>query len=222
MEDYLKEIFHLSEDGPVGTQTLADRLGVAAPSVTNMVKRLNESRLVVHSPYHGIELTPAGRAMAVEVIRHHRLLELYLTEMLDMPWDEVHAEAERLEHVISEALEARISAKLGEPTHDPHGDPIPNLDGTMPWRALRPLSQLEAGESGTVAQITLQEQPVLQYLAGLGIRPGIRLSVKSVAPFGGVVTVRIEGNRSRGEHALGETLTQHILLADTGEGRARV
>jgi DtxR family Mn-dependent transcriptional regulator len=157
----------------------------------------------------------------VEVIRHHRLLELYLAEMLDMPWDEVHSEAERLEHVISEELEARIADKLGQPTHDPHGDPIPNVDGTLPWRALRSLTELEAGESGVVAQITLQEQPVLQYLAGLGIRPGTQLAVESVAPFGGVVTVRIVGCDNPSHHPLGETLARSILITDTEKGRAR-
>lgn len=213
MEDYLKEIFHLSMDGPVGTQALADRLGVAAPSVTSMVKRLSEMQLVIHSPYHGIDLTPAGRTVAVEVVRHHRLLELYLAEFLDVPWDQVHAEAERLEHVISEELESRIAAKLGDPTHDPHGDPIPSQDGTVPSRAVRSLTQLTSGESGRVAQITMQDGPVLQYLATLGIRPGVAVSVRSVAPFGGVVTVQV-GDGADGSSALGAELAQHILVSD--------
>jgi DtxR family Mn-dependent transcriptional regulator len=213
-EDYLKEIFHLAAEGPVTTQALADRLGVAAPSVTNMVKRLGEMRLVVHSPYQGIELTSTGQAVATEIVRHHRLLELYLAEFLDVPWDEVHAEAERLEHVISEELESRISAKLGEPTHDPHGDPIPTRDGTVPWRAVRSLGELEAGGVGQVAQITLQEQPVLQYLASLGVRPGVPIVVQDVAPFGGVVTVLVQQDGTGVPQALGETLARHILVTD--------
>ncbi|MDQ2745066.1 MAG: metal-dependent transcriptional regulator, partial [Chloroflexota bacterium] len=132
MEDYLKAIYHLQDEGQaVSTVVLAERLGVAAPSVTNMVKRLQEIGLVLHSPYRGIELTPAGRAAAVEVVRHHRLIELYLSQFLDVPWERVHGEAERLEHVLSEELESRMAEKLGQPTVDPHGHPIPSSEGDV-------------------------------------------------------------------------------------------
>jgi DtxR family Mn-dependent transcriptional regulator len=178
-----------------------------------MVKRLSEMQLVVHSPYQGIALTPAGRAVAIEVVRHHRLLELYLAEFLDVPWDQVHAEAERLEHVLSEELESRIAAKLGDPTHDPHGDPIPSQDGTVPARNVRALAQLADGDTGHVAQITLQDGPVLQYLASLGIRPGVAVTVASVAPFGGVVTVRV-GHEVPESVALGEELARHVWVTD--------
>ena len=140
MEDYLKAIHQIADanDGAaVSTQALADRLRVSTASVTGMIKRLDGLRLVAHEPYHGVRLTPRGEAIALEVLRHHRLLELYLVEHLGMAWDEVHAEADRLEHHISEGLEDRIAAKLGQPRRDPHGDPIPDRDGVDGRRADR-------------------------------------------------------------------------------------
>lgn len=134
IEDYAKAIYALEQqcEGPVSTNALAERLGVTAASASGMVKRLDEQGLVSHAPYRGVELTEAGRRVALEVLRHHRLLELYLATSLDVPWDRVHAEAEVLEHVLSEELEARIDSALGYPTHDPHGDPIPNADLQWP------------------------------------------------------------------------------------------
>src|SRR4051794_36593109 len=135
MEDYLKAVYRLRDSVDPGeqvtTQRLADELGVTGPSVTNMVKRLAEMRLLSHTRYHGVDLTPAGEKIALEVIRHHRLLELYLAETLGYPWDEVHAEAERLEHHVSDELEARMDSALGFPTTDPHGDPIPSVEGVI-------------------------------------------------------------------------------------------
>lgn len=226
-EDYLKEIYLLQKDaGRATTQMLADRLGVKPPSVTAMIKRLaNEESgpMVVHTPYHGVELTERGLAVAVEMLRHHRLLELFLSELLGVPWDQVHGEADRLEHVLSEDLEERIAAKLGQPAYDPHGDPIPTPEGVVPARALRRLDELGSGEMGYVAQVTAQEAPVLQYLAGLGVRPGTEITVESVAPFGGVVAVRIgpEGQESS-HHALGDTLARHILLSPVAATTRRV
>src|SRR5438270_3485574 len=167
-QDYLKQIYLLQEVmGRATTQMLADRLGVKPPSVTAMIKRLAEDEggpLVSHRPYHGVELTERGVALAVEMLRHHRLLELFLSEILGVPWDQVHGEADRLEHVLSEDLEDRIAAKLGEPTHDPHGDPIPSREGVIPQRALQRAADLMPGERAVVKQITLQDQPVLHYL----------------------------------------------------------
>jgi DtxR family Mn-dependent transcriptional regulator len=217
-QDYLKEIYLLQEDaGRATTQMLAERLGVKPSSVTAMVKRLAEDDrgpLVVHTPYRGVELTERGVAVALEMLRHHRLIELFLSELLGVPWDRVHEEADRLEHVLSEDLEERIAAKLGQPRYDPHGDPIPSHDGVVPKRSLRRLEELAEGESGTVAQVTEQDPPVLQYLAGLGVRPGAAIAVESVAPYGGVVTIRVheEGTESR-SHALGSPLVRHILLS---------
>ena len=149
VEDYAKAIYTLQEraDGPVTTTALAERLGVSAASASGMVRRLGEIGLAEHEPYKGVELTEAGRAVALEVIRHHRLLELLLAE-LGVPWDRVHDEAEVLEHHISEDLEALIASRLGDPTHDPHGDPIPAADLTVDEGATIALDQVEPGQRG--------------------------------------------------------------------------
>lgn len=231
-QDYLRAIYLLQEDaGRATTQMLADRLGVKPPSVTAMIKRLAEDEdgpLVAHTPYHGVELTERGLSVAREMLRHHRLIELFLTELLGVPWDRVHEEADRLEHVLSEDLEERIAAKLGQPAYDPHGDPIPSHEGVVPRRALRPLTELTQGETAQVAQVTAQEPPVLQYLASLGVRPGATITVEWIAPFGDVVTIRVvEGAADNSPRALGETLARHILLSSNDvaasgspEGRA--
>src|SRR5450756_2369665 len=166
-QDYLKQIYLLREGtGRATTQMLADRLGVKAPSVTAMIKRMAEDEggpLVRHTPYHGVELTERGRTVALEMLRHHRLIELFLSELLGVPWDRVHAEADRLEHVLSEDLEDRIAAKLGNPTFDPHGDPIPSREGVIEERPYVRLSDLMAGQSGTVSRMEQQDAAVLQY-----------------------------------------------------------
>lgn len=209
MEDYLKTIYHLQdEESPVSTSALAQRLGVAAPSVTNMVKRLHALGLVAYSPYRDIGLTPGGLALALEVVRHHRLIELYLAEFLDMPWEKVHAEAERLEHVISEELEERIASKLGDPSRDPHGDPIPSRALTLAAVDDVPLSSLPAGSQATVVRVPQAEPALLQYLATLGLVPGQEITLEAVAPFGGVLTVRVGTER----HALGGDLARRILV----------
>src|SRR5262252_9087173 len=149
VEDYAKAIYALKErHGVASTTALAERLGVSAPAVSAMVKKLAADGYVTHVPYRGVRLTEEGRRVALEVLRHHRLLETYLAEELGMPWDRVHAEAEVLEHVLSEGLEERIAAKLGEPTHDPHGDPIPAPDGTVAERETVALDTLVAGDRG--------------------------------------------------------------------------
>ena len=214
-QDYLKQIYLQQEEyGRATTQDLAARLGVKPPSVTAMLKHLADDPTgpyVVYTPYHGVELTDKGLAVALEMLRHHRLLELFLAELLDMPWDRVHGDAERLEHVLSEELEERIAAKLGHPTYDPHGDPIPGRDGIIPAQAVRRLVELAQGESGCVARITLQDGPVLQYLAGLGVQPGVQIMVEAVAPFGGVVTLRV-ATADPTTHSIGESLARHILV----------
>jgi DtxR family Mn-dependent transcriptional regulator len=225
-QDYLKQIYLLQEDaGRATTQMLADRLGVKPPSVTAMIKRLAEDEggpLVRHEPYRGVELTERGMAVALEMLRHHRLIELFLSELLGVPWDRVHEEADRLEHVLSEDLEERIAAKLGQPAYDPHGDPIPSPEGVVPRRALRRLDELSAGETGQVAQVTAQEAPVLQYLASLGVRPGATVTVEDVAPFGGVVTIRVRADADEsGPHALGPALTHRILLCGDARSEGR-
>jgi DtxR family Mn-dependent transcriptional regulator len=203
MEDYLKAIYRLRErDAQVSTQRLAEELGVTGPSVTNMVKRLHEMRLVRHSPYRGVELTAAGEKIALEIIRHHRLLELYLAETLGVPWDEVHAEAERLEHHLSEELEARMDSALGHPTHDPHGDPIPSLEGTVQAVAGISLVDLAPGTAARVARVSDRDPEQLRYLGGLGIKPGAVVTVLERLPFEGPIKVEVAGS----EHILGRPL----------------
>src|SRR5512133_2596041 len=177
IEDYAKAIYAIAQrdEGPATTNALAERLGVTAASASGMCKRLGELGLVDHVPYKGVELTADGERVALEVIRHHRLLELYLAESLGVPWDRVHAEAEVLEHVLSEGLEERIAAKLGEPTYDPHGDPIPGADGTVVELATVALDVLGPGDRGRFVRVSDSDPKLLRELAELGIRPGDEL-----------------------------------------------
>jgi DtxR family transcriptional regulator, Mn-dependent transcriptional regulator len=178
VEDYAKAIYVLeSRHGVASTTALAERLGVSAPAVSAMVKKLALLGYVSHVRYRGVRLTAQGKRVALEVLRHHRLLETFLVEELGLPWDRVHAEAEVLEHVLSEGLEARIAAKLGEPTHDPHGDPIPALDGTLVEGPTVALESLAAGEHGTFVRISDSDPALLRRLAGLEIRPGETVEV---------------------------------------------
>ena len=208
VENYAKAIYAIqSRDGTVSTNALAERLGVTAASASGMVKKLGGLGLVSHVPYKGVELTDAGERLALEVIRHHRLLELYLAESLDVPWDRVHAEAEVLEHVISEELEVRIAAKLGHPTHDPHGDPIPSADLQLAADDTRALASLEPGDHGTLARVA-DDPEMLRYLSARGIAPGAELTVVDKQPFGGPLFVHI------GEvtHALGGALAASMRV----------
>jgi DtxR family transcriptional regulator, Mn-dependent transcriptional regulator len=206
-QDYLKAIYVLESEGErVTTSALAARMGVRAPSVTAMTKRLAELELVERAPYRGVVLTDSGRRGALEVLRHHRLLELYLVNRLGLSLDEVHAEAELLEHALSEELEAKIDAELGFPTHDPHGDPIPDRDLRLEHNAGLTLVDLEPGASGSVARVPDGDGELLRYLAELGLVPGAAVDVVSHAPFGGPVTVRTE----RGEHAISRELAGRI------------
>lgn len=210
VEDYAKAIYALHErdNQPVSTTALADRLGVTAASASGMVKRLGELGLVSHRRYHGVLLTDAGRRVALEVIRHHRLLELYLVESLGVPWDRVHQEAEVLEHVLSEELEELIAAKLGDPTHDPHGDPIPSRELTIEEVPTHSLESLTPGDCGTFARISDSDPDMLRYLAERGIAPGDELEVVERQPFGGPLFVRF-GDQV---HPLGGDLAHAIRV----------
>ena len=191
VEDYAKAIYALEErDGEVSTTSLATRMQVTPASASAMIRKLAEQGLVTHTPYKLVELTDRGRTLALEMVRHHRLLETYLAVSLDMPWDRVHAEAEVLEHVISEELEARIAAKLGHPTHDPHGDPIPSADLQLAADDTRALASLEPGDHGTLARVA-DDPEMLRYLSARGIAPGAELTVVDKQPFGGPVFVHI-------------------------------
>lgn len=211
VEDYAKALHALEERAggeAVSTSALAERLGVSAGSVTAMLKRMAEQGLVVHKPYRGARLTSKGRRVALEVIRHHRLLESYLTDVLGMPWDQVHSEAEILEHYISEDLEERIAAALGHPRRDPHGDPIPTRELSLEAESAIPLSQLEAGEGAIVTRVSDSDPAMLRHLAKCGIRPGAAVRMGERAPFGGSLSVRAGGD----EQLIGPELADRVLV----------
>lgn len=192
VEDYAKAIYMLEtrENEPVSTTALADRLEVTPGSVSAMVRKLDELGLVTHQPYRGVRLTPAGRRVALEVVRHHRLLELFLAEVLDMPWDRVHQEAEVLEHVLSAELEEVIAQKLGNPTRDPHGDPIPSPDFQVDEGETVSLADLDKGVCGTFVRVSDSDPAMLRYLGQRGVAPGARFEVIDRQPFGGPLFVR--------------------------------
>lgn len=210
VENYAKAIYALEQRAgeAVTTNALAKRLDVTPASTSAMVKKLSDLGLAVHVPYKGVRLTTAGRRVALEVLRHHRLLELYLTEAFDMPWDQVHAEAEKLEHVLSEELEELIATKLGNPGVDPHGDPIPGRDGSIDERETRSLSELEPGDSALFLRVSDSDPEMLRYLAERGIRPGQKLAVTDKQPFGGPLWVTIGGHR----HTLGGALARAMRV----------
>lgn len=204
----MKAIYSLAQSGAeVTTTALAARLGVSPASVTAMVKRLARGGLIRHQPYRGVALTDRGRAVALEVVRHHRLLEAYLHEALGLSWDRVHDEAEVLEHAISEDLEDRISELLGHPTHDPHGDPIPPKNGDHVEVLHEALSSFEPGPA-VVRRVSDRDPEALRYLSHLGMTPGTAISVEGHGPFGGPVWVRV----GRRRHAIGRDLAGAIYV----------
>jgi DtxR family transcriptional regulator, Mn-dependent transcriptional regulator len=210
IQDYLKEIYKIQATGERATTTaIARRMGVAPSSATSMVKKLAALGLAEHAPYRGIELSTAGTKIALEVIRHHRLLEQYLAETLGLGIDAVHAEADRLEHVLSEELEARIDEQLGYPTHDPHGDPIPDAGLNVDRSQLRSLDALEPGEEATVKRVPDGDADLLRYLAELTLVPGRRVLMRKSEPFGGPLTVAVDGS----EYAISRELAEQIGVA---------
>jgi DtxR family Mn-dependent transcriptional regulator len=204
VEDYSKAIFSLESRGeePVSTNALAERLEITPGSVSAMLRRLDELGVITHVPYRGVRLTDDGRRIALEVIRHHRLLESYLADALGMPWDRVHDEAEVLEHVLSDDLEELIAAKLGHPTVDPHGDPIPSADLELDERVTERLESLRPGDRGLFVRVSDSDPEMLRYLAERGIAPGERFVVRDRQPFGGPLFVRFGEH----EHAIGGQL----------------
>ncbi len=191
-EDYLKHIFLLSEKGepPVSALEISEHLKVKPASVTNMLKKLSELKLIEYKPYYGAELTRSGELVALEVLRHHRLLELYLSEILGFGWEEVHDEAEKLEHFISERLEARIAEKLGHPTHDPHGDPIPTVDLELPDGPVRhPLTHLKEGQVGVISRVTTQDTDSLNMLSRLNLTLKARIKLITLERNGARIQV---------------------------------
>jgi DtxR family transcriptional regulator, Mn-dependent transcriptional regulator len=211
----VKAIYSLeTQEEGASTNALAERLNVRPGSVSGMLRKLAALGLVAHEPYRGARLTERGRAVALEVIRHHRLLELFLVESLGMGWDEVHAEAERLEHVLSEELEQLIAAKLGNPTLDPHGDPIPSPELTIATDESRNLYNLEPGEQGTFVRVSDADPAMLRFLSERGIAPGARLEAIERQPFEGPIYVRV-GNDV---HVLGALLARAMRVT-AGEQR---
>ena len=204
VEDYLKAVYALETrlDGPVPTNALAERLGVTPGSVSGMLRRLDELGLLQHERYRGVTLTAEGRRVALRTMRNHRLLELLLVEMLDVPWDRVHGEAELLEHVLSDELAERIAAKLGNPEFDPHGDPIPSSDLDLTERETRSLEEVDVGETVAFVRVSDADPAMLRYLSDRGIVPGVILKVTDRQPFGGPLMVR----HGSGDHPLGGQL----------------
>jgi DtxR family Mn-dependent transcriptional regulator len=212
IEDYVKAIYSVEASAAervVSTKAIAERMDVSAASATNMLKRLNELGLVKYVPYRGARLSEAGRKVALEVIRHHRLLETYLAEALGVPWDAVHKEAEVLEHVLSEELEDRIATLLGNPTNDPHGHPIPAKDGTMPPASHRRLWDVDDGEPAAIERVADSDAEALRYLDSLGMRPGARLEVLSRGPVGGPLMIKVRGE----EHAISRQLAETVWVS---------
>ena len=209
IEDYLKIIYKLQKKQEGGgsfqwnnggekvtTLSIANRMGLSAASVTNMIKKLAEMKLVRHTPYQGVELTETGEKIALEVIRHHRLIELYLAETLGYTWDQVDNEAERLEHVISEEFEEKIDTALGHPTTDPHGAPIPTKGGILKESLQSPLSDLESGQIAGICQVSDRNPDILRYLTSLGFALQVAVEVLEKAPFNGPLSLKV-GSKSR-------------------------
>jgi len=209
VEDYVKAIYTLEGgEGSVTTTALAERLDVRPASVSGMLSKLTALGLVEHEPYRGVRLTEHGTRVALEVVRHHRLLELFLVENLGMSWDEVHAEAEVLEHVLSEELEELIAAKLGDPAFDPHGDPIPSRELTVPADESRSLYALEPGEQGRFVRVSDSDPAMLRFLSERGIAPGAAIEVVDRQPFDGPLYVRVADD----DHVLGAVLARAMRV----------
>lgn len=208
IEDYLKRIYKIEQSGKVSTTLLAKELGVTPASVTGMIKKLSDMGLVSYEPYQGVELVEKGRKIALEVIRHHRLIELFLAETLQVPWDKVHEEAEKWEHVLSEEMEDRIDALLGYPTHDPHGAPIPSRSGEVPESSRLQMAQLVDGQVAIVAEVTDHDPEMLRYLGNIGLYPNVQFTVLLVAPFDGPITILLDNK----EHTIGRKISKQIFV----------
>ncbi|MFA0771628.1 MAG: hypothetical protein REDVDVYQ_002154 [Candidatus Fervidibacter sp.] len=209
MEDYLKAIYKLQQQaGSATTQALARLLKVKPASATNMLKKLARLKLVRYSAYRGVQLTSAGEKMALEIIRHHRLLELYLRQALKMPLHKVHEEADRLEHALSEELEDLIAAALGDPTHDPHGHPIPTKDGQLSETHFPSLAEAPKGQKFLIVRVSDSNPDLLRYLEELGLVPQAVVTILSREPFGGPIWVKVNDRT----HALGQEAAHHVFV----------
>jgi DtxR family Mn-dependent transcriptional regulator len=208
VEDYLKAIYHLSQGAQVATTSeIAEQLGLSAPSVSAMVRRLSEQGLLEHVPYRGVQLTAAGRRIALRMVRRHRLIEAYLVGLLGYSWDTVHDEAERLEHAVSDLLVERMALALGHPRFDPHGDPIPASDGTVDELVYTPLAEIPLDETAEIRRVDTSLPERLRYLEQAGLKPGVRVTVVQRQPFRGPLTLRSGG----AEQIIGHELAQQVL-----------
>ncbi len=213
ISDCLKVIYDMQERGQkVSTSAVSERLGVSDATVTLLFKDFASAGWVEHTPYRGVRLTPLGERKAMEVIRHHRLLELYLARELGYSWDKVHDEADKLEHVISEEFEDKLDALLGYPTVDPHGDPIPSKDGVMVVRKGRTLQQLQEGQTALILRVDDQDSEKLRYLGQLGMYPETQVELVGRAPFGGPLRIRVGEKSQQVEHMVGPELAEHIIV----------
>ena len=213
IQDYLKHIYELNENGgSASTNDLAARLNIAPASVTGMLQKLASSKppLVLYKKHQGVTLTKNGEKAALEVIRHHRLLETFLVSTLGYTWDEVHREADKLEHVISEDFEARMAAALGHPTRDPHGELIPSADLVMPVDESCPLASLRTDETATVRRVSDDDPALLRHLREIGVVPEVKIVVKKYSEFDGNLTLQVEGQKSN--VVLGTAVTNHVFV----------
>lgn len=213
VEDYLKTIYELTRsEQRATTNQIADKMGVTPASVTNMIQKLAETDppLLEYRKHRGVQLTPEGERVALEIIRHHRLLEMFLHETLGYSWDEVHEEADRLEHVISEEMEERIAISLGNPQHDPHGDPIPSRDLEMPQSSALTLSQLRPPQKAQVKRVSDSDPKLLRYLSERGIEPEAHLEVLDFSPFDNNLQVKVNGGLEA--VVLGSIITTQIFV----------
>ncbi|MDP3774481.1 MAG: metal-dependent transcriptional regulator [Gemmatimonadales bacterium] len=212
VEDYLKTIYRLSEGGgTAATNDIAQKLDLSPASVTGMVKKLAESGHLEHAPYHGVRLTGPGRLAALAVMRRHRVLETYLITKLGYDWSSVHEEAERLEHAVSDELIDRMAFALGEPQYDPHGAPIPTREGQIERTDFEPLAAMETGTRVAFRQVEDEDPERLRYLKSLGLVPMVEMVVTDRQPFGGPITVRVEGKQPQ-ERVIGEELASCMLV----------
>lgn len=210
VENYIKTIFQVSfaGDGQAATGQLAQALGVSPGTVTSMLKTLSESNLVTYTPYEGVRLTAAGRALALRIVRRHRLIELFLVKTLDLNWDEVHEEAENMEHAVSDRLVDRIDAFLGHPKADPHGDPIPRSDGSFEMPDSRSLAECNVGDAFRLARVIDQSPEFLRFLSSSGLPLGASGQVLVNRPEAGIVTIKVDGQ----ETTLGRAAAEKILV----------
>ncbi len=209
IEDYLKAIWLTAKDEVASTNALAEQLGIAAPSVSAMLGKLQSFGFVEHQRYKGVRLTESGNRQALCLLRRHRLIETFLLEHLNYTWDEIHEEAENLEHAVSDRFTQRLANFLGHPTHDPHGDPIPDADGTLPDTPNTPLTEVDVGQTLKVSRLMSQATEVLTYLADLGIQPGTLLEVTRREPIGGLVHVNFKDKQ--------EVLSKELAILLRGE-----